>query len=435
MTTSLVIQLLGQSLGVVAIRVAGAGVSFLVSIFLARSAGPTIFGIYVVIVASATLLATAGALGWPGLVTRESAAALALRDWARLRGVVRFSILSACLAASLVMAVSGSLVYSGIVTYPPLKEANGLTLIVGGMLVPLLAASLVRAGILRGLRQVLRADLPDMVFRPATMLFLLVIVSVTQPGQPANSLETVLTCQLAATAVAFVIGFAFLKRALPPDGPAIRPARWMQTATPFWLIAQVGLLMHQVPLYLLGTLAPPEQLGLFAIAAQFAGIISLCSVAIEMPLQGRFAEAWALNDKYEAERVARNAGRIGLIVAVLCGGILIFFADRLLVVAGPAYAEAASPLRILVLGHIFYALSGPCRIALSMSGEERIVLIAVFSTLCATVVVALATIPIFGAIGAAVAGASSLVLLNVILQFCCWWRLGISTSPLVPSRR
>jgi O-antigen/teichoic acid export membrane protein len=434
-TSALSRILVGQALGGVALRVAGTGAGFLASILLARALGPTGFGLYAVVVASATLLATAGALGWPGLVTREAATALAMHDWQRLRGIARYSLLTTGLSSTAAAIGIFLLIHTGIVGYTPIEDVSDPTVLLGVLLVPVLAISLVRSAILRGVRQVMRADFPDLVVRPFVMLILLLSLSIGGAGRQVMDIETALVLQFSATLAAFILGFAFLKRMLPRRGTTVRPAGWLRSAAPFWLIAQVGLLLGQAPLYLLGTSAPAKELGLFAIAAQFAGIISLCMISIEMPLQGRLAEAKARNDTVEAERLAREAGRLGLGVAVLGGGVLILFAEQFLHFAGPDYLAAATALRVLVLGHIVYALAGPCRIVLSMSGEERIVLRAVVIALGATIVVALAVVPSFGASGAAAAGAGGTAILNLLLQFASWHRLRISTSPLLPPRQ
>ena len=427
--------LIGQALGGVAIRVAGAGVGFIVGALLAREMGPKGFGLYSVVMASVTLSASAGALGWPALATRDAAAAFAARDWPRLRGMAYASLLSTGLTGAAIAIVICWLFDVGIANYAPLRSASQITLLLGGILVPIMAMSLVRAGILRGLRQVIRGDISDLVIRPGIMLILLLSIGVSEPNATGGSVEAALTYQIAATIIAFVLGLAFLKRALPSSGTAIRPVGWLKSAMPFWLIAQIGLLCHQAPLYLLGSLAPPEELGLFAIAGQFAGIISLCVISIEMPLQGRLAEAWSRNAKAEAERLARGAGRLGLGIAALLGGVLILSADHLLGLIGPDYVSAAPVLRILVIGQIAYALSGPCRIVLSMSGEERIVLWTVVAAFGATVLLASVTIPRLGASGAALAGAGGATLLNGVLLIASWYRLGISTSPLLPPRQ
>ena len=394
--------------------------------------GPSEYGVYSILMASAVFLGTAAALGWPALATREAARASAIDNAGALRGVTLVSLASVGIVGIGIALVATLVVTSGAGGMFASPHTGIFPVLAAGMLVPLTALSLVRAGLLRGLHKVIRADFPDLVLRPLVVVLLIAAVGLHGHG---NKLSSMMAFQLIAATLALLVGLGLLAPTLSIRVLPVYPPRWLRAALPFWLIAEIGLLVSQAPLYLLGVLSNAAQAGLFSIAGQIAGTMALCVISIEMPLQARMAQAWARNDLEGLERLARSAARLGLSISATMAVALLFFPHAILSIVGSNYEPAAPALRILAIGQLLYAMSGPCRVVLSMSGNEKTVLVAAFGALLVTIAMAVALIPVAGAAGAALAVALGTGALNGTLQLVSWKRLRISTSPIFPPCR
>ena len=422
--------LLLQTSGGVAFRLMGAGLGFMVNFGIAAALEPANYGIYSIFMAAALMIGTITAFGWPALATREAAAMK--EDKSAVSGLVRCSLRSTTLGAIIGAATIAGCAFSGLIDSYLQTNVDRLAILFGVCLIPLISLSLVRAGLLRGLHQVLLADLPDLLIRPFVML---VFVHGTGLLFLNRSITTILSYQLIAFGLSFLIGLYFLRPHILDTNLSSPPTNWLRAATPFWAIAVVGLFSGQAPLYLAGVLGGPEVSGLFTMAGQLSGLVAMCIISIEMPLQGRLSEAWASGNRAESERLARAAGRLGLAVASTGAIAVLTLGQEILTAVGPDYAAATNALIILTLGQVLVSASGPSRVVLSMSGQERVVLKGVSSSLLITALVALAVIPTYGVTGAAAALVVGTSLMNSVFLYVCWRSLGISTSPLLPSRQ
>ena len=81
---------------------------------------------------------------------------------------------------------------------------------------------------------------------------------------------------------------------------------------------------------------------------------------------------------------------------------------------GSAYIDAAPALRILSIGFILEALSGPNVATLIALGESRFIMWATLAAAAINVVLNIVLIPLWGIVGAAIASAVSLTLFGAI---------------------
>src|SRR5690606_41939833 len=77
--------------GSAGLRIAGMGFGFLVGVQLARGLGAEGYGTYGVAMSIIALLTVPTEFGLPQLLTREVASAQVRQDWARMRGILRWS--------------------------------------------------------------------------------------------------------------------------------------------------------------------------------------------------------------------------------------------------------------------------------------------------------------------------------------------------------
>ena len=98
--------------------------------------------------------------------------------------------------------------------------------------------------------------------------------------------------------------------------------------------------------------------------------------------------------------------------------LFICFGDSLIAfLFGEAYLPAAKLLTILCIGQVVNVCMGSVGLVLNMTGNEKRTLRAQFITLILTVILLVALIPMFEAVGAAIAVSLGLICWNVIMAF------------------
>lgn len=412
--------LIKTAFGSFGLKIAAAGIGFLSNIILARLLGPKDLGIYTLIISAIALMATLATLGLPSFVTREVAKYNALEEWGMIRKLINASHYSIALASLIILILVGV-----ISNWLPFSKQ----LLISGLLIPLMAFSLLRASILRGLNWVIIADIPELLLRPLFMLFL---VGVTQVRIGQATAFQAITFQILSVLFAFIIGSWFLHNRtyhLPSNSSDDFYVHiWGKEAQSFFWIAIVGLLENQIGLYLLGYLAKPEEVGLFQVANQLTSLVIIGLMAVNMPLQPKLAAAWAKGNKKEAQKLVAEATKISTILAVASAMILIPFAELVVNFYGDQYLEAANVLRILIAGQFINAASGPCGLVLSMTGQQRLALYGITFALLINTIANVILVPHYAAMGAALAAVLGLLVWNGLLVYCTWRTVNIKTS-------
>src|SRR5262249_29675629 len=197
--------------GLIGLRIAFSGLSFLVTVVLARMLGTTGFGAYSYAFACVTLLGIPAILGSDQLLVRELAAYHAKSDWGLMRGVLRRANGAVLLASSALalLAAAVALALRGRWPSPIMLPTFWVALV----LLPLITLTRVRQGAMQGLHRVALGAMPEQVIQPALMLLFLSLAYLYLRRQLTAPLA--MSLNVAAVAVAFVVGATLLFRSLP----------------------------------------------------------------------------------------------------------------------------------------------------------------------------------------------------------------------------
>ena len=160
--------LLTTSLWSMAVRLLGMGASFVMGVLLARWLTPAGFGAYGIIIAMALMLSVLAQFGLPTIATREISIALAKRRWSAMRGYIHLFVKVAA-SGSFALAVLW-ICFSAV--FPGLVRSFGANLI-GALLVPLFALTVLVSAELRALDRVVLGQSLEVTLRPALMCALL----------------------------------------------------------------------------------------------------------------------------------------------------------------------------------------------------------------------------------------------------------------------
>jgi O-antigen/teichoic acid export membrane protein len=407
------------------LRVLGAALTFGLTVALGRILGAEATGIYFLAFTIATAVATVGRAGLDNAVLRFVAAHASVDKWLLVRRGYREvlavgAIGSGLIAAALYLAsdfLAGS-VFSDSALALPLR-------IMAIAVVPLSLAMLVSKALL-GLARVRDSTLVFQILPQGIALGGTLLLA-QQWGVDGAAVASVIAVGVAAT-----YGGISWSRALAgrPRGPGFQDApspirELLKSGRPLLIGDVLYMAMQMSPTLMLGVWAGTADVSRYAVAWRTAMLVSFAPLAISTIVQPKFAELYARGDMQALAATTHRA--VWLMVACSAPVLLIFVAmpERILSIFGSDFPDGAAILQILAVGQFINIALGSVGILLVMSGQEKQFRNVLVVSVCVALLLNVALIPAYGAIGAAIAEASALLVLNVLFGYAIWRRHGI----------
>ena len=185
----------------------------------------------------------------------------------------------------------------------------------------------------------------------------------------------------------------------------------------------------QVDVLIVGVMCAISDVGLYNIAARLATLTSFFFSIVDNAVASEIAKLHTAGKREELQALLTRSSRVLLGTTFLLGSVLFVSADWILPFFGPAFAASATPLRILILGWIALAATGPIGFLMSMTGHQRVQAVLVASTGCLAVILNIGLIMVWGMAGAAIATSVALVTCNILQARYAFRTLHLSTSP------
>jgi O-antigen/teichoic acid export membrane protein len=414
-----------------ALQFAGMALTFLVGIQLARGLGPAGYGRYGIALAVVTLTGVVGALGVPKLVTREVAASAARNDLPTMFGLLRWANRT-CFAASMIAGAVTSLLAAVIWTR---SHEVGLAILVAAPMIPLLALASVQAGAMQGLHYVVRGQVPSFLLRPlvfSILLFLLFHLVPHVRSYDAMALNVV------TAIISLLVASVWLRKMLPsprPQAVADNGRAWLRSSVPMAMTDGLQMLQSQLSILLLGALTLPAEVGLFRIALSVWAVTAVPTILVATAVGPTLARFHSQSDE-RLQKIVTYSAWVQLLCVVLMSIPLFLFPKELLgLVFGQEYVGAAPALLLLLVGQIVNVFFGVNSQLLNMTGNERSLTKATLWGVLVNIVATSALVPSWGALGAAMGTALSILTWNVITWAQARRLLQIDTSVFATTGR
>lgn len=183
---------------------------------------------------------------------------------------------------------------------------------------------------------------------------------------------------------------------------------------------------------LLGTLAPrsdimmigywvsAKEVGVYLAAFQTAAILILVAAAFDFAVAPLLSQAWARNDQTRLMQGYQSVIRLSLTFTTPLFLILVLFSGDILNLFGGEFRTGGFILVILACGQVFNSATTSANTVLLMSGNSRVVMMNTLIFGLGLIGSAAVLIPIWGIAGAAVAAATSSVLMNIARVWEVW---------------
>lgn len=300
--------------------------------------------------------------------------------------------------------------------------------------VPFVAWSMLRQGALRGRHRGAVSTIPDSIIRPLLTVAGVALVAVLGARVDA---QVVMLSSVVAAAIAMLAGSLmlpiWLRVSLVPqvtesDSAFSRrhAAQWQHLAAASVLTGMSTVLIMRIDEWLLGWLVSPAEAGVYGPASRFAGLVVFGLNAVN-PILGPLLAAHK-DDAVQCQRLAKRGARLTVLISTPLTLALVFFPQLFLGTLPPAYAVGAIVLQILALAQWFNSMCGSVGTLLSMTGHHRDLARILMFAAALDVLLNLSLIPMYGALGAAIATALTIVAWNVMAWIMVRIRLGIDAS-------
>lgn len=425
-------RLLSQTGGNVGLNAAAFALNFAIALLLSRLLGPDGYGAYAFAVSWAMLLAIPAILGLPAIVVRQITTYRVRSDWGHARGLIRWAN-RAVLVASFGISMTAAVTFWALDwPDPPLFEPTML----GLALVPLVTVISIRQGAMQGFGAVVLGRTPEALVAPALTIALVLVLA----GSLAAGLSATwaVGANVAAAAIAALLGGYLLRRTLPGEmhetQPRYETRTWLVASLPLLVMGGIQAVNFQAGTILTGAIAGSEEAGIFSVTLRVAGLLPFLLLAAIPPLMPTIAE---LHERGETERLQRLLTRAAqgvFFMSLPAVVVLLVFAGPILDLFGEDFGTGVQALRILCLGQLVNLATGFAGTILIMTGEAGAATRAAAVSTVINLVLCAALIPGYGAEGAAVATASSVAVMNVVMAYLLWRRRRIY-SPALGLRR
>jgi O-antigen/teichoic acid export membrane protein len=316
-------------------------------------------------------------------------------------------------------------------------------LVVFALALPALALGGLVSGMVQSHRWYGLAFYPERVWRPAVMIVgSLVWYLVAGDLSPAGAAWVFLFSTLlwtGAQAVVFALRYRVQhggRTRRSPETPCPQLRReWRGTVGFLYAASLLGSATYYVDILMLGSLAETSTLASYFAANRLAHLVGLPMTAISGVLAPRVAAIVGRDNRSELQALARWGAHLSLWPSLLLAALILLLSGPLLGLFGEAYDDAFWLLAILVLGQLCNAIAGSPGVLLDMSGNQQAHFKSLAIAVPVNVVCNLVLIPLFGAMGAAVATLVMSFLVNWLLYRYARRLLGVNSSVLGTQRQ
>ena len=411
-----------------ATRVLSILIGVALSVLLARWLAPEGYGSYLFTLTIAQFLAMPILAGLPTLVVREIAIARGRNDSNGLAGILRWSAGFVVLSFLTVAALA--------ITFLLLRNQGDGALPVYYMALPLvLALAFLQLGsaIVQGHEHPFAGSLGDGLIRPALLLGLFAVAAMVGFLSPGSALWL----HVGAAAIAALFAFGYWFRVCRDHHPVQRPVpryetrKWLASLLPLSLITAASLLNSRLDILMLGLLSVAEDVAQYGIAVQLAGLVLMGQTTVNAIVAPKIARLHRLSNYTELHRMITHAARLSTMIALAVFGFIFLLGEQIIEeLLGEKYANAWLIAMILCGGNLVSSSIGPVAKVMTMTGNERTVARLVWLSALANAALNLFLVPIYGAVGAAVATVAAQLIGQIFMIYWSAARLRIDTTVL-----
>lgn len=407
------------------LKVVAAGLSFGLSVVLARLLGAEGTGIFFLALTLVTILSAIGRLGMENSLVRFIAANISSGQPDKVLGVYQKAVLYSLIGSTILSLVLYSLVpWVGYSVFGKPELIEPLR-VMAFAVVPLSLLTL-HAFALQGLKKIAASTSVLSIYVP------LVTCIVSIFFVPKYGINSVAWGYLCATALTLGLARMFWKSAIKPYedySPSFNRNELLRSSIPLFVVILMNMFILWSPMLFLGIWESSENIGIYSAASRTSMLISFILIAVNSIASPKYS---ALHQQGNMEAIGSLARNSAKIMALLASPILFLFVlapEWVLSIFGDQFKQGGQILAILAVGQFINVTTGSVGYLLMMSGNEALMRNNMIFCAVIGIFLNLWLIPAYGVIGGAFAAAIVLSLQNLIAVLLVWKNLNIITIP------
>ena len=418
---------LSKSLVSLVIKVATAGLTYLMYVILSRLMGVEEYGYFAFGLSLATILAIGANYGQQTAILRywpeETVAGRPQRALEALRAGGAVTLIAGAGVTVVLLAVAAGGAGLG---------QHTAHLFAAALLILPLALAEYWSSVLRAQGSVWTALTPrDIFWRVSVPLLVLALwyAGVTLTGADA----LLLTAALLALALVLQVILARSRKYEIAPGTAGLRGYWAEKGKPsrsFFLGTVLDSAALNVDIILVGLLVAPAAAGIYFNAFRTAGLLTLFMFAITLVVAPMVSQHYHAGEMRKAQAITALCAWAGFVFSLAVFAGFLLFGEQILGLFGAGQEEGKLILILLSVGLLVDAATGPSRIVLMMTGHERAYVRIFGSVIVTGIAVQAVIIPIWGLLGAAVVNMIARIAAQLAIAWFANRRIGLDTTLL-----
>lgn len=390
--------------------------------------GPDGAGLFFLSVSIITVASVIARMGFDNAVLRFSAESAAKKDWGALIGLFKKST-TLCLATSLMlmlMVFTGAPWMAGMIFKKPLlvEPLRWMT-----PTIPAISIIFLHTELLKGLKKIKLSQIIQGTCLPATT-FIICLCLGNKWELPGIAAGYAGSAVIMAGLVTYAILRTFQDRFSYKGVFSSR--KLFRTGFPLYNIALMNLIMTWSATIILGIQGQTSEIGIFQVANRTAILIGFFLTSINTIAAPKFASLYVKGEMQALSKAARQSSALMLLAVTPLLALMILFPSSILRLFGPDFGDGALLLRLLSIGQLINVATGSVGYLLMMTGHERLLHLNITIASIINLWLCFWLIPQMGALGAAIATAVPIALVNLLCAYFVYAKLRIVTIPFLP---
>ena len=404
---------------------------FVLHVLLARVLGAQEYGVYAYVMAWINILILVSKLGWDGTIIRYLPAYVANNEWSMARGLLR--------KGNQIVLITGAVIVIGLIQFvhfsKDLPEHQTKSFLAGALIVPLTALGLLRSAPLRAFKQVILAQLPEGILKPA-FAFVGVLLLYYLGGKTPLLSYSAVEIQLLVAVGVFLLTVWFSHKhtpaALKQADSVYRTPEWVQYTGSIFFIGSMHLVLNRTDLVMIGWFRGTTDAGIYAVASRIAGLMTFGLAAVNFVIMPMISEFYTRKMHSELARVLQLGIRGIILISIPLALILMLTGRPILGIFGHEFVAGYRVLVILSLAQLFNALAGPVDLLMTMTQYQNKAAIVFGGGALINIILNYLFIPRFGIEGAAVATAIAILFWNTTFMVLMTRHLNLAPFTFKP---
>lgn len=383
-------------------------VGYLMRIFIARKLGPYEYGLFFGTFAIISFIALFGNLGLDETIAKFVAEFKVKNRKDKITSIILLSLMMKLFIFFIILLIIFSL--ADVIAIEILNNQKA-SIILKLLTLSIFLTSLLPTfqSALRGLGKIKQYSFVSFLFIFITFLSALLLV----PGSKEKTISLAY-CYIIGALISGLASFIFFIKSFPRflkfkisiDRDLIE--RTILFAIPTFAYSIAYIIISYTDTIMLSVFRTIQEVGLYQVVIPTARMILYFSMALSTILLPVFSEMWAKGEKKGVGELLFRILKISLVLAIPLSLIFIMFPSIVLnVLFGHEYVSAATPLRILAIGYLFYILSTIHFNLMNGIGKPILTTKIVYASAGLNVILNFILIPHIGIVGAAIASMTS----------------------------